>query len=61
MAPRQVSSTSFVAIELETGKVVYSKRQTTESVSNQTGLINAFVYDCLYKLKNGEKSNVKKK
>ena len=61
MAPRQVSSTSFVAIELETGKVVYSKRQTTESASNQTGLINAFVYDCLYKLKNGEKSNVKKK
>ena len=61
LAPRQVSATSFIAIELETGKVVYSRRQTTESVSNQTGLINTFVYDCLYKLKNGEKSHGKKK
>ena len=55
LAPRQVSATSFVAIELETGKVIYADRQATESVSNQEALINAFVYDCLYQLKNGGK------
>jgi hypothetical protein len=61
LAPRKVSATSFVAIELETGKVIYSRRQSTENVSNQEALINAFIYDCLYKLKNGEKSHAKKK
>jgi len=61
LAPRQVSATSFVAIELETGKIMYADYQTTESVSNQEAIINAFVYDCLYNLKNGEKSHAKKK
>jgi len=61
LAPRRVSSTSFVAIELETSKIVYAGRQSTESVSNQEGLINAFLYDCLYQLKNGKKSSYGKK
>ena len=56
LAPRQVSAASFIAIELETGKVVYSNGQTTESVSNQDAITNAFVYDCLHQLKNGRKS-----
>jgi hypothetical protein len=55
LAPRQISATSFVAIELETGKVIYADRQTTESISNQEAIINAFVFDCLYQLKNGGK------
>jgi hypothetical protein len=59
LAPRQVSAASFIAIELETGKIVYADRQTTESVSNQEALTNAFIYDCLYQLKNG--NNAKRK
>jgi hypothetical protein len=61
LAPRRVTATSFVAIELETGKVVYASSQSTESTANQEALTNAFIYDSLYQLKNGEKSNGKKK
>jgi len=61
LAPRRASSVYFAAIELETGKTVYVKRQATESGYSQEGLINAFIYDCLYQLKNGEKSHAKKK
>ena len=55
LAPRRVSAASFIAIELETGKIIYSNGQSTESVSNQEAINNAFIYDCLYQLKNGKK------
>ena len=59
-APKQVSTVYFTAIELETGKTIFSKHQT-ESGYSQAGFVNAFIYDCLYQLKNGEKSHDKKK
>ncbi|MCL2131266.1 MAG: M48 family metallopeptidase [Lentimicrobiaceae bacterium] len=61
LAPRRMSSAYFAAIELETGKTIYAKAQTTESGYSQEALTNAFIYDCLYLLKNGGKSNAKKK
>ena len=61
LVPKRASSVYFATIELETGKIIYAKRQSTESGYSQEGIVNAFIYDCLYQLKNGEKSHAKKK
>jgi hypothetical protein len=61
LLPLRVSSAYFATIELETGKTVYARRQAAEEGYSQEALINAFLYDCLYELKNGEKSHAKKK
>jgi hypothetical protein len=61
LAPRRIASANFVAVEIETGKTVYAKQKTTENGFSQKGIINAFLYDCLYQLKNGGKNHGKKK
>ena len=61
IAPRRTSATSFTTIELGTGIVVYTRRQVKVSGYCQEGFVNAFLYDCLYQLKNGEKNHEKKK
>jgi hypothetical protein len=42
-------------VELETGKTLFYKEQRMDNIPYASGYVNAFIYDCLYQLKKGER------
>ncbi|MDR0602877.1 MAG: M48 family metallopeptidase [Bacteroidales bacterium] len=52
---RRKSKITFTVIEIETGKVFFSRQNTISSATSQTSLVNAYIYDYLYQVKKGEK------
>lgn len=55
LLPSKTSETGCAIIDINTGKIVYSKSQTVRNSTSYEAFINAFVYDCLYDIKKGGK------
>ncbi len=51
--PRRESQISVNVIEIETGKVFFAQRNNINATASQAGLVNAYLYDCLYQIKKG--------
>ncbi|MDR2406780.1 MAG: M48 family metallopeptidase [Bacteroidales bacterium] len=52
---RRKSKITFMVIEIETGKVFFSRQNTIGNATSQTALVNAYIYNYLYQVKKGEK------
>jgi Zn-dependent protease with chaperone function len=52
---RYHTTISVVVFEIETGKSFFSSQNTIRNTTSQKALVNAYVYDYMYKIKNGGK------
>ncbi|MDR0368181.1 MAG: M48 family metallopeptidase [Bacteroidales bacterium] len=55
LLPAKTSETGCAFVEINTGKVVYSRSQTMRNISSHDAFVNAFIYDCLHAVKKGGK------